>query len=78
MLRINFTRTLPTKPGTYLVLWDSGSITVSTVYYEEPHDAYGRHWDGGLRATGASTHFSRWHCQWSDPIEVGETEPAIR
>ena len=64
MLKVNFTRTPPTKPGKYLVLWDfTGELSVSIVYWCSDASA--------MRATGASTHYSRWHCQWSDPIEVG-------
>ncbi len=72
MLKINFTKTQPTKVGWYMAKWGlTGRVTIHQVLWIEEHEAYGVRWEGQLRATGGSTHFSRWDCLWSDELDVG-------
>jgi hypothetical protein len=60
MNKIKLTDTIPTAPGLYIANFFNGQELVRIVLQ-----------DGELyNVNGARTHFSRWQCKWSAPIEL--------
>lgn len=52
----------PTCPGLYVVKWHgTGCVGIVTLLDGD---------DGLFAVGGASTHYTRWQCSWSEPIEI--------
>lgn len=52
----------PTQAGLYIIKWH-GTGVVQTIRLVEGCD-------GLYSVGGARTHYSRWQCSWSKPIEI--------
>lgn len=60
MMTIPVSRQQPTKPGLYIAYFP-GTETHDFVHIIDSYP-------NGLVNTGGRTHFSRWHCLWSEQI----------
>lgn len=70
-MKIEFSGTKPIYPGYYLTRfktcghwWGAKDMfSVDLVKIVQGND--------GLVCPGRSTHFTRWHCEWSEAIDIG-------